>query len=435
MKRILGLDLGTNSIGWALIEILEDGTKRIINLGSRIIPMSREVLGNFEKGVTKSQTAERTDDRGTRRLYARSKTRRERLLRILNILDYLPDSFSKYIDFEKKKGQFKRDAEPLIAYSDKVDDNGNRVFNFNDSYKEMEKEFRSHHPNLPKLNNKGMPYRLPYDWTLYYLRKKGLTKKISNQELAWILLNFNQKRGYYQQRDEKEVEIDENKKVEFVVLKATQFKQTDEKVDGKPLYQITFDNGWVYDKTTTKPEIWEGVDREFIVTTTENKDGSIKRTFKKVDSEKDWEAIKRKTEQDLRKSKKGTDKAFVGKYIYEALLKNPKQKVRGELIRTIDRDFYFNELEVILRTQFKFREEQWRDENLYQRAVQELYPHNIAHQENLLIQKDKFIHLFLKDILFYHRPLKSQKGLVSRCSFEERVYVDTETFIWSKFYF
>ena len=129
MKRILGLDLGTNSIGWALIEILEDGTKRIIKLGSRIIPMSKEVLGNFEKGVTKSQTAERTDDRGVRRLYARSRTRRERLLRILNILDYLPDNFSNQIDFDEKKGQFKKGSEPLIAYSYKVDENGNRIFN------------------------------------------------------------------------------------------------------------------------------------------------------------------------------------------------------------------------------------------------------------------------------------------------------------------
>jgi len=427
MKRILGLDLGTNSIGWALIEILEDGTKRIIKLGSRIIPMSKEVLGNFEKGVTKSQTAERTDDRGARRLYARSRTRRERLLRILNILDYLPDNFSNQIDFDEKKGQFKKGSEPLIAYSYKVDENGNRIFNFMDSYEEMEKEFRMRYPNLPKLNKKGKPYRLPYDWTIYYLRKKGLTQKISNQELAWILLNFNQKRGYYQERDEKEVEIDENKKVELIVLKAEQFKITDQKVDDKPLYEIIFDNGWIYDNTTTKPEIWEGVDIEFIVTSTINKDGSIKRTFKKVDSEKDWEAIKRKTEQDLRKSQKGAYKTFVGKYIYETLLENPKQKIRGELIRTIDRDFYFDELEVILRTQLKFREEQWGDKNLYKRTVQELYAHNIAHQENLLKQKDTFIHLFLKDILFYHRPLKSQTGLVSRCSFEKRVYVDSLT--------
>ena len=36
---ILGLDLGTNSIGWALILIDEKKQIRIIALGSRIIPM------------------------------------------------------------------------------------------------------------------------------------------------------------------------------------------------------------------------------------------------------------------------------------------------------------------------------------------------------------------------------------------------------------
>jgi CRISPR-associated endonuclease Csn1 len=32
--------------------------------------------------------------------------------------------------------------------------------------------------------------------------KKALTQKIEKEELAWILLNFNQKRGYYQLREE-----------------------------------------------------------------------------------------------------------------------------------------------------------------------------------------------------------------------------------------
>ncbi len=48
MKKILGLDIGTNSIGWALIE--QENTERkgsIINAGSRILPMSQDVLGNF----------------------------------------------------------------------------------------------------------------------------------------------------------------------------------------------------------------------------------------------------------------------------------------------------------------------------------------------------------------------------------------------------
>ena len=93
-KRILGLDLGTNSIGWALVlKDLENKFGEIIGAGSRIIPMSTDVVNNFEKGITKSQTADRTDFRGTRRLYERSNIRRERLHRVLNVLEYLPESY------------------------------------------------------------------------------------------------------------------------------------------------------------------------------------------------------------------------------------------------------------------------------------------------------------------------------------------------------
>jgi CRISPR-associated endonuclease Csn1 len=49
MKKILGLDLGTNSIGWALISENEE-KKEIIGMGSRIIPMSQDILGEFDRG-------------------------------------------------------------------------------------------------------------------------------------------------------------------------------------------------------------------------------------------------------------------------------------------------------------------------------------------------------------------------------------------------
>ena len=51
MKKNLGLDLGTNSIGWALIEV--DSEKRIlkiIGLGSRIIPMDGQEFSKFNAG-------------------------------------------------------------------------------------------------------------------------------------------------------------------------------------------------------------------------------------------------------------------------------------------------------------------------------------------------------------------------------------------------
>ncbi|MFD2835552.1 hypothetical protein [Gramella sp. AN32] len=142
MKRILGLDLGTNSIGWALIEILNDGTKRIIKLGSRIIPMGQNELSDFGKGVINSATAARTGFRGTRRLYQRDNLRRERLHRVLNILGYLPEHYSKSIDFDKRFGQFKKETEPKLAY--RQDEEGKFHFIFQESFNEMIDEFKAY---------------------------------------------------------------------------------------------------------------------------------------------------------------------------------------------------------------------------------------------------------------------------------------------------
>ena len=94
MAKILGLDLGTNSIGWAVID---NDTKQINAAGTRIIPMDAGRLGDFEKGNSVSFTTERTQYRGARRLHERFLLRRERLLRVLTILDFLPQHYASQI--------------------------------------------------------------------------------------------------------------------------------------------------------------------------------------------------------------------------------------------------------------------------------------------------------------------------------------------------
>jgi CRISPR-associated endonuclease Csn1 len=106
-KNILGLDLGTNSIGWALIDKNDDEKSgSIIAAGSRIIPMSQDILGKFDSGVSISQTAERTSFRSTRRLRERHLLRRERIHRVLNNLGFLPGHYAAQIDFHKHFGHF-----------------------------------------------------------------------------------------------------------------------------------------------------------------------------------------------------------------------------------------------------------------------------------------------------------------------------------------
>src|SRR5690606_24963398 len=117
MRNILGLDLGTNSIGWALVQRdFENKEGKILGMGSRIIRMDQGTLGKFAEGSSVSKTAERTSFRGIRRLRERHLLRRERLHRILNILNFLPEHYASQIDFEKRFGKFIEESEPKIAW-------------------------------------------------------------------------------------------------------------------------------------------------------------------------------------------------------------------------------------------------------------------------------------------------------------------------------
>lgn len=82
MKRILGLDLGSASIGWALIEEDEKGI-RIIALGSRIIPYNGTEGQDFAKGAGESRNSLRTQARTTRKGYDRYQLRRKYLVNVL----------------------------------------------------------------------------------------------------------------------------------------------------------------------------------------------------------------------------------------------------------------------------------------------------------------------------------------------------------------
>ena len=419
MKRILGLDLGTNSIGWALVQQnFENKQGAILGMGSRIIPMSQDILGEFGKGNSVSQTAERTGYRGVRRLRERYLLRRERLHRVLNIIKFLPEHFANEIDFEKRFGKFKSDNEPKIAYN-------TDGFIFKNSFEEMLSDFKTHQPQILK-NEKGEDKLVPYDWTIYYLRKKALSQKIEKEELAWILLNFNQKRGYYQLRGEEEEE-NPNKLVEFYSLKIVEVT-ADEQQRGKTdiWYSLSLENGWVYRRASKTPLFdWKDKTRDFIVTTDLNDDGSIKkdkdgnekRSFR-APAETDWTLVKKKTEQEIDNSHK-----TVGTYIYDTLLQNPKQKIKGKLVRTIERKFYKAELKQILEKQATFHPE-LQNVDLYNDCVRELYKNNDAHQ--LTLSKKDFVHLFLEDIIFYQRPLRSQKSSISNCTLEFKRYVDKD---------
>jgi CRISPR-associated endonuclease Csn1 len=132
MKTILGLDLGTTSIGWALVNEKENSSKNIITMGSRIIPLSVDDKNQFSQGNAISKNLDRTTKRTQRKGYDRYQQRRANLSKELNKLEMFPDE------------------------------------------------------NLWKLSS----------LELYRLRDKAAKQKIELKELGRILLHLNQKRGY-----------------------------------------------------------------------------------------------------------------------------------------------------------------------------------------------------------------------------------------------
>lgn len=143
MAKILGLDLGTNSIGWAIIDDIQN---KIVGIGSRIFPMGVENLGDGDKEISKN--ASRTGARGVRRQFFRRRLRKQILLKALseNKMCPLIDE-----DFKIWKNIKKFPEEKLVIW-----------FSLN-----------------------------PYE-----LRKKALSEKLSLEEIGRIFYHLIQRRGF-----------------------------------------------------------------------------------------------------------------------------------------------------------------------------------------------------------------------------------------------
>lgn len=83
-KKILGLDLGSNSLGWALLEETNGNASRIIDLGSRIFTKA------VEEKVPTPKNVKRRDMRLGRRVLQRRARRKKRMMSYLVSLDLLP---------------------------------------------------------------------------------------------------------------------------------------------------------------------------------------------------------------------------------------------------------------------------------------------------------------------------------------------------------
>ena len=78
-KRILGLDTGTNSLGWAVVDREENGQYTLVDKGVVIFQEGVKI----EKGIESSRAAERTGHRALRRQYFRRRLRKIKVLKAL----------------------------------------------------------------------------------------------------------------------------------------------------------------------------------------------------------------------------------------------------------------------------------------------------------------------------------------------------------------
>lgn len=181
MKKIIGLDIGTNSIGWALVEKDDENKKgNILGMGCRIISLGEDKT-NFEQGKALTRNADRRTARSGRKLNKRYKQRRNKLIYVLNELGILPD----YIQWE---GNF---PEP------------NKIQQL--SIKPIPKQSRQ----LNALE-------------LFELRSKALYEKIEEKDFGRLIYLFNQLRGYAgggDDEDEKQDKKDGEHEVEKDTVK------------------------------------------------------------------------------------------------------------------------------------------------------------------------------------------------------------------------
>lgn len=98
MSKVLGLDLGTNSIGWAIVD--EKLENKIEDCGVYIFPQGVAV----EKNVEYSRAAERTTYRSARRSKSRRRLRKYETLKILianNMCPLTMEELNKWIKYSK----------------------------------------------------------------------------------------------------------------------------------------------------------------------------------------------------------------------------------------------------------------------------------------------------------------------------------------------
>ena len=120
MAKILGLDLGTNSLGWAITEQLDD-SYRLLDHGVNIF---QEGVAR-EKGIERPMVQERTKARASRRHYFRRRLRKIELLKVLIANEMCPYLSNEDLDAWRYSKQYPLDEEFLAWLRTNEEENKN----------------------------------------------------------------------------------------------------------------------------------------------------------------------------------------------------------------------------------------------------------------------------------------------------------------------
>lgn len=357
MAKILGLDLGTNSIGWAIRDTENDGINQIIDKGVRIFSEGVKT----EKGIESSRAAERTNYRSARKIKYRRKQRKFETLKVLALNGMCPLSIED-VQTWKNTGFKEYPLNPDFLQWLRTSDEEN-------------------------INP-------------YYFRDKASKEKISLLELGRAFYHIAQRRGFLSNRLDQSAEgvfEEHNPQIQSLIedLEDTLTISSEIKEYYINLGIIDEANG------DFKKELDEG----------EKKLKTLYNALSTIIKKNDKDIMQCKDEIIKRLNKKEDLGKVKGK------IKDISQAMQDGNFKTLGQYFYSLYNKGKIRNQYTSREEHYLAEFIAICKVQGI--EEIDENENLPEKKFFGLAKDLYKAIFFQRPLKSQKGLIGKCSFEK----------------
>lgn len=350
MTKILGLDLGTNSIGWAIVD-KESNEFSLVDKGVRIF--SEGVKS--EKGIESSRAAERTSYRSARKIKFRRKLRKYETLKVLSKNGMCPLSLDE-VEAWRKSGFKQYPLNPEFLNWLRTDDDHN-------------------------INP-------------YVFRDRASKANVALYEVGRALYHLAQRRGFLSNRLDQSAEG-------IIELHAPNIESRIEdttKIDElKFEIQDYFESLDILDRNVK--ELDEG----------EKKLKSLYNALDKIIKANEFEKAKTEILARLnRKEDQGAVKQEIGEIT---------QAMKDGGFETLGQYLYSLYNKGKIRNHYTAREAHYLHE--FERICEVQKISSIDIKENIPEKRYSGLAKELYRAIFFQRPLKSQKGLIGKCSLDK----------------